>query len=99
MAYAPQIFLHAGLGESAGAYATIMIGVAKLCATLFAVAKIDTLGRRPIMLVGALGCAASCATISMTFLTGTSAFALVGCISYTLFWSPSFGAIIFLLPS
>mmetsp|Transcript_34769 Transcript_34769/g.66777 ORF Transcript_34769/g.66777 Transcript_34769/m.66777 type:complete len:496 (-) Transcript_34769:332-1819(-) len=49
--YQQQIFEAAGFG-SFSKYATVIIGAAKLIATLFAVRYVDNFGRRPLLFVG-----------------------------------------------
>merc|ERR1712048_1330549 len=83
----------------AGADATVIVGVAKLIATVFAVLSVDRVGRRTIMVIGSLGCAASLSAVAASFELPSPYLAVVGCVADVTFWSPSFGAISLLLPS
>ena len=51
--YQETIFRDAGFGEMA-AYASVIVGAAKLCATLFTVLQVENYGRRPLLFAGAL---------------------------------------------
>ncbi len=67
--YAPTIFQFAGFGSAnAAIFATIGVGVVNVLATLVAVWLIDKVGRRPLLLVGEAGMAASLAVLGGGFL-------------------------------
>ena len=65
--YGPKIFERAGfsLGSSFGG--SVTIGVILCLATLLAIWKVDTLGRRPLLLVGTGGCALALLFIGLFF--------------------------------
>lgn len=50
--YQETIFRDAGFGEMA-AYASVIVGAAKLCATMFTVLQVENYGRRPLLFAGA----------------------------------------------
>ena len=53
--YAPMIFEQSGIGEDASFAQAILVGLINLVFTLLAMALIDRVGRRPLLLVGLLG--------------------------------------------
>jgi SP family arabinose:H+ symporter-like MFS transporter len=65
--YGPKIFEEAGfsLGSSFGRLVTI--GIILCLATLLAIWRVDTLGRRPLLLVGTGGCALALLLICLFF--------------------------------
>ena len=67
--YAPQIFKALGLDDNTvGLLATGVVGIAMFLATIPAVMYVDQLGRKPVLIAGALGMAAS-HFIVVSFLT------------------------------
>ncbi|MFC7395455.1 sugar porter family MFS transporter [Scopulibacillus cellulosilyticus] len=62
--YAPTIFNHAGLGSSASILGTVGIGVVNVLLTLVAIAVIDKLGRKKLMLWGNVGMVISLVVIA-----------------------------------
>jgi len=65
--YAPRIFEEAGLGESTALLSSIGIGVTNMVFTIFGVALIDRLGRKPLMYIGSIGYIISLTLVSMAF--------------------------------
>lgn len=65
--YGPKIFEEAGfsLGSSFGG--SVTIGVILCLSTLLAIWKVDTLGRRPLLLAGTIGCAMALLFIGLFF--------------------------------
>ena len=64
--YAPEIFSHAGFdGEQTRVLATIGIGTVNCLTTVLAVVLIDRLGRRPLLVLGFLGAAATMLLIAL----------------------------------
>ncbi|NUS45839.1 MAG: sugar porter family MFS transporter [Mycobacteriaceae bacterium] len=66
--YAPTILKEAGFGSSAAILASVGIGTLNVLATVVAVAFIDRLGRRPLILGGASVVIASLVAIGILFL-------------------------------
>ncbi|MBM7646637.1 sugar porter (SP) family MFS transporter [Scopulibacillus daqui] len=62
--YAPTIFNHAGLGSSASILGTVGIGIVNVLLTLVAIAVIDKLGRKKLMLWGNVGMVISLVVIA-----------------------------------
>src|SRR5574340_259426 len=68
--YLNDIFERAGFSKVSGDLQAVMVGCANLVATMIAMAVIDKLGRKAMLLVGGLGCAACMAGVAAIFLTG-----------------------------
>ena len=67
--YAPTIFQFAGFGSAdAAIFATIGVGVVNLIVTIVAVWLVDKVGRRPLLLIGEAGMAASLIVLGGGFL-------------------------------
>ncbi|EKD53804.1 MAG: hypothetical protein ACD_60C00149G0003 [uncultured bacterium] len=66
--YAPTIFNLAGFeGPTAAILATMGVGLVFVVSTIIALPLIDTLGRRPLLLIGLLGMALSLGLLSIAF--------------------------------
>ncbi|MEL6672477.1 MAG: sugar porter family MFS transporter [Bacteroidota bacterium] len=61
--YANMIFEQSGIGENASFTQAVFVGIINLVFTLVAMALIDRMGRRPLMIIGTAG-----VTVSMLFL-------------------------------
>jgi MFS transporter, SP family, sugar:H+ symporter len=66
--YAPTTLTKVGFGDSAAILANAGIGVLNVTMTLVAIWLIDKVGRKPLLLVGALGMALSLAILAITSL-------------------------------
>lgn len=66
--YAPTTLTKVGFGDSAAILANAGIGVLNVAMTLVAIWLIDKVGRKPLLLVGALGMALSLAILAITSL-------------------------------
>ncbi|HTJ14835.1 MAG TPA: sugar porter family MFS transporter [Dinghuibacter sp.] len=53
--YTPKIFASIGVGTDGQLFQTVLIGGVNLVFTLLAMALVDRLGRKPLMLIGAVG--------------------------------------------
>lgn len=101
--YAPQIFQIAGYSTAEKAIqATLIVGIVNVVMTLIALWLIDRLGRRPLMIGGLIGMAASLAILGFSFF-GTSvaveAAALGSLIVYVSFFALSLGPCAWLIIS
>jgi sugar porter (SP) family MFS transporter len=74
--YAPTILRAAGFGESAALLNSVGLGVLSIIMTIFAARIVDRVGRRPLLIGGALVMSASMATLGCVFHFGGPATSL-----------------------
>jgi len=65
--YAPTIFAQSGIGTDASFVQAIFVGVINLVFTLAAIALIDRLGRKPLLIVGLVGITAAMMLLAYGF--------------------------------
>ena len=65
--YAPTIFEQSGIGTDASFVQAIFVGVINLVFTLLAIALIDRLGRKPLLIGGLIGITAAMMLLSYGF--------------------------------
>lgn len=65
--YAPMVFEQVGIGENAALWQAALVGLVNLALTIVAMAAIDRLGRRPLLLVGLTGMALSLFALASAF--------------------------------
>lgn len=69
--YAPMIFEQSGIGTDASFMQAILVGLTNLVFTLVAMALIDRVGRKPLLLFGVAGMACALLLLSWGFSTAT----------------------------
>jgi len=69
--YAPMIFEQSGIGTDASFLQAILVGIVNLVFTVVAIACIDKLGRRPLLVLGLAGIAACMLALSYGFGSAT----------------------------
>lgn len=69
--YAPMIFEQSGLGTDASFMQAILVGLVNLVFTVLAIAFVDKLGRKPLLIFGVAGIAISMAVLSYGFSQAT----------------------------
>lgn len=67
--YLNDIFAAAGFDQSAADWQAVTIGATNLLATLAAMAMIDRVGRRTLLLTGSVGCAVALAGVALVYAT------------------------------
>ncbi|QEK53112.1 sugar porter family MFS transporter [Pedobacter aquae] len=99
--YAPRIFEMAGLGAHISLLSTVGIGMVNFTFTLIAIAFIDKIGRRTLMLIGSVGLILSLALVSSTFYSGnfSDSAIVVYLMFYIAFFAFSQGAVIWVFIS
>lgn len=65
--YAPEIFKSMGAGTDVALLQTIIVGSVNLLFTVLAIMTVDKFGRKPLMIIGALGMALSMFALGTTF--------------------------------
>lgn len=93
--YLGDIFAAAGFDAVSADLQAVAIGVANLLATILGMAIIDRVGRKPLLLVGAMGTAVALASVATIYSTGQGqAWLLPALIGFILFFAISQGAVI-----
>ena len=93
--YLNDIFAAAGYSKVSGELGPVAVGAMNLAATLLAVTVIDRLGRKTLLLIGAVGLTGCLAALSAIFFTGRHQSALLLIlICYIAFFAMSQGAVI-----
>lgn len=91
--YAPEIFKNMGSGTDVALLQTIIVGSVNLLFTVLAILTVDKFGRKPLMIIGALGMAISMFALGTTFFTQTLGlaalvFMLIYVASFAMSWGP-----------
>ena len=93
--YLGDIFAMGGFSSLSADLQSVAIGIANLAATLIGMALIDRVGRRPLLLVGAVGTAVALAGVATIYTMGRGeALLLPMLIGFILFFAVSQGAVI-----
>ncbi len=96
--YAPEIFRTMGAGNDAALMQTIIVGIINLSFTVVAIMTVDRFGRKPLMIIGALGMAVSMFFLGMTFYMGSvGLFTLICMLLYTASFAMSWGPVCWVL--
>jgi SP family xylose:H+ symportor-like MFS transporter len=101
MYYAPKIFEMAGFSPEASLLQAVLIGGTNLLFTALALFVIDKLGRRPLLIAGSIGTAASLFLVGFQFSTDEMSGSLVlyGLIGFIAAFAISQGAVIWVFIS
>jgi SP family xylose:H+ symportor-like MFS transporter len=98
--YAPEIFKSMGSGSDTALLQTIIVGAVNLFFTVIAIQTVDRIGRKPLMIIGALGMAISMFAIGTAFFTDSlGIFALICMMVYVACFAISWGPVTWVLLS
>lgn len=99
--YGPRILNEAGVELSSAMHSQILLGFANMLFTFIAIWKVDSLGRRPLYLVGTAGATVCLTTTGYFFYIGAtgSIFLLVSVIAFLAFFAFSIGPLKFVIAS
>ncbi|UMB52682.1 D-xylose transporter XylE [Lutibacter sp. A64] len=91
--YAPEIFKSMGSGTNAALLQTIIVGIVNLLFTVLAIMTVDKYGRKPLMIIGAIGMAFAMFALGTTFFMesvgiGALIFMLIYVASFAMSWGP-----------
>ena len=93
--YLPTIFQSAGFSHVSSNLQSVAIGVANFLATLLGISLIDKLGRKTLLLIGAVGCGVCLAIAAVVFqVGGHPGLLLPTFIGFIMFFAISQGAVI-----
>jgi SP family xylose:H+ symportor-like MFS transporter len=98
--YAGNIFRNVGASTNSSLLQTIIVGIVNLTFTVVAILAVDKFGRKPLMIIGALGMAVSMFALGTSFYTHNEGLlALVFILLYTAFFAMSWGPVTWVLLS
>ncbi len=98
--YASKIFSNMGASTDTSLLQTIIVGAVNLSFTVIAIFTVDRFGRRPLMIIGALGMAFSMILLGFTFyLEKLGMTSLLFMLLYTAFFAMSWGPVTWVLLS
>jgi SP family arabinose:H+ symporter-like MFS transporter len=93
--YSNYIFASAGFSSSSAALQTVGVGLVNLIATFLGMSLIDKLGRKTLLLIGAIGTAFSLAGVAAIFYTNSHQNLLVWLlVTFIIFFAVSQGSVI-----
>ena len=102
MYYAPMIFEKSGASTDAAMLQAVVVGITNLVFTVLAMFFIDKIGRRPLLMIGAVGMCVSMAGAAVHYYSGNllGNGAMVACvIAFVAFFAFSVGAVIWVFLS
>jgi SP family xylose:H+ symportor-like MFS transporter len=98
--YAPEIFKNMGSTTDASLLQTIIVGAINLTFTVLAIFTVDRFGRKPLMIIGALGMALSMVALGFTFyIQNIGIAALLFMLTYVASFAVSWGPVTWVLLS
>jgi MFS transporter, SP family, xylose:H+ symportor len=98
--YAGNIFRNVGASTNSSLLQTIIVGIVNLTFTVVAILSVDRFGRKPLMIIGALGMAVSMFALGTAFYTHNEGLlALIFILLYTAFFAMSWGPVTWVLLS
>jgi SP family xylose:H+ symportor-like MFS transporter len=98
--YAPEIFKSMGSGTDAALLQTIIVGAVNLLFTVLAIITVDKFGRKPLMIIGALGMSLAMFSLGFAFFTDTlGLFAILCMLIYVASFAMSWGPVVWVLLS
>ena len=98
--YAPEIFKNMGEGTDMALLQTIIVGAVNLLFTVLAILTVDKFGRKPLMIIGALGMAVAMFALGGAFYSQSMGmFALICMLVYVASFAMSWGPVTWVLLS
>lgn len=91
--YAPEIFKKINPGTDGALLLTILVGIVNFLFTIIAIKTVDKYGRKPLMVIGALGMAVAMLSLGFVFLAESTGYLALICMmlyvaSFALSWGP-----------
>jgi len=98
--YAPEIFKTVSSGTDTALLMTIIVGIVNFLFTLIAIKTVDKYGRKPLMLIGAIGMGVAMLSLGFVFFANLSGyFALFSMMLYVASFAMSWGPVTWVLLS
>jgi SP family xylose:H+ symportor-like MFS transporter len=96
--YAGNIFRNMGASTDSSLLQTIIVGTVNLLFTVLAIVTVDRFGRKPLMIIGALGMAVSMIALGIAFYSNNvGLIALIFMLTYTAAFAMSWGPVTWVL--
>jgi SP family xylose:H+ symportor-like MFS transporter len=96
--YAGNIFRNMGASTDSSLLQTIIVGIVNLTFTVVAILTVDRFGRKPLMIIGAVGMAVSMIALGLSFYTNhIGIMALIFMLTYTAAFAVSWGPVTWVL--
>jgi SP family xylose:H+ symportor-like MFS transporter len=91
--YAPEIFKTVASGTNSALLMTIIVGIVNFLFTIIAIRTVDKYGRKPLMIIGALGMAVAMFSLGFVFYAEASGYAALFAMmlyvaSFAMSWGP-----------
>lgn len=91
--YAPEIFKKIDPNTDGALLLTIIVGIVNFLFTIIAVKSVDKYGRKPLMIIGALGMSVAMIALGFVFFSGATGYLALGCMmlyvgSFAMSWGP-----------
>ncbi|WP_299017301.1 D-xylose transporter XylE [uncultured Polaribacter sp.] len=91
--YAPEIFKTISSGTDTALLMTIIVGIVNFLFTIIAIKTVDKYGRKPLMVIGALGMAVAMLSLGFVFYAGATGYLALFCMmlyvaSFAMSWGP-----------
>lgn len=91
--YAPEIFKTISSGTDSALLMTIIVGVVNFLFTIIAIRTVDKYGRKPLMVIGAIGMAVAMFSLGFVFYSEASGYAALSAMmlyvaSFAMSWGP-----------
>jgi SP family xylose:H+ symportor-like MFS transporter len=91
--YAPEIFKKIDPNTDGALLLTIIIGIVNFLFTIIAVKSVDKYGRKPLMIIGALGMSVAMFSLGFVFFSGATGYLALSCMmlyvaSFAMSWGP-----------
>ncbi len=91
--YAPEIFKTISSATNTALLMTIIVGIVNFLFTIIAIRTVDKYGRKPLMIIGALGMAIAMLSLGFVFFSGDNGYLALFCMmlyvaSFAVSWGP-----------
>ena len=91
--YAPEIFKSIDPNTDGALLLTIIVGIVNFLFTIIAVRTVDKFGRKPLMMIGALGMGIAMLSLGFVFFSGATGYLALACMivyvaSFAMSWGP-----------
>ncbi len=97
--YGPEILKHAGLGTIDALWQNVLIGAVNVLSTVIAIVVVDSLGRKPLLLLGSAGMGVSLTMMTLALEMARGPIVLVPVLAYVAFFGVTLGPVVWVVMS